>query len=706
MGRKATIAACTLNQWAMDFAGNFQRIKHSIIEAKEKGARYRSGPELEIPGYGCEDHFHENDTFLHSWEVFAELLKCDEFNDILCDVGMPVMHRDVAYNCRVIFLNGKILLIRPKMLMCNSGNYREERYFKPWRKHRQLEDYFLPRIIQVITGQQKVWIGDGVISTQDTCIGVEICEELWASKSCHMDMFLDGVEIITNGSGSHHQLKKGYTRGELVKSATFKCGGVYLFNNCIGCDGGRCYYDGNAMISINGDFIAQGPQFSLQEVIVTTATIDLEDVRSYRNYSRTSSELSTTLPSFPRVDVDFVLTESEFELSQSSPAIELYNPIVEEEIAYGPACWMWDYLRRSAQGGFFLPLSGGIDSSSTACLVSSMCHLVCDAVYKGNAQVLSDCRRIVGEGDYFPTDPKELCGRIFTTCYMGSENSSSETKKRSKELAEDIGSFHMNVSIDVACTAIMSIFTAVTSLIPKFKVQGGSIRENLALQNLQARVRMVIAYLFAQLTLWSRGRPGGLLVLGSSNVDECLRGYMTKYDCSSADINPIGGISKTDLKSFILYCTKRFGYCSLKDIYAAPPTAELEPLADGKIAQTDEQDMGMSYDELSVYGKLRKQKFCGPYSMFCKLIHMWQTQFSPAEVASKVKFFFRSYSINRHKMTVVTPSYYAETYSPDDNRFDHRQILYDISWSWQFEAIDEALQKIISKVFQNQKHSK
>lgn len=33
---------------------------------------------------------------------------------------------------------------------------------------------------------------------------------------------------------------------------------------------------------------------------------------------------------------------------------------------------------------------------------------------------------------------------------------------------------------------------------------------------------------------------GFLLVLGSANVDESLRGYLTKYDCSSADINPIG----------------------------------------------------------------------------------------------------------------------------------------------------------------------
>ena len=51
---------------------------------------------------------------------------------------------------------------------------------------------------------------------------------------------------------------------------------------------------------------------------------------------------------------------------------------------------------------------------------------------------------------------------------------------------------------------------------------------------------MVLAYLFAQLLPWVRGRQGGLLVLGSSNVDEALRGYFTKYDNSSSDIAPIG----------------------------------------------------------------------------------------------------------------------------------------------------------------------
>ncbi len=46
------------------------------------------------------------------------------------------------------------------------------------------------------------------------------------------------------------------------------------------------------------------------------------------------------------------------------------------------------------------------------------------------------------------------------------------------------------------------------------------------------------------------------------------------------------------------------------------------------------------------------------------------------QVAEKVKKFFFYYSINRHKMTTLTPSYHAEDYSPEDNRHDLRQVLY------------------------------
>ena len=219
-----------------------------------------------------------------------------------------------------------------------------------------------------------------------------------------------------------------------------------------------------------------------------------------------------------------------------------------------------------------------------------------------------------------------------------------------------IGSRHHEINIDQPSDALVDVFSAAVGMHPRFAAHGGSRAENLALQNIQARVRMVEAYLFAQLLPWSYGEEGSLLVLGSANVDESLRGYLTKYDCSSADINPIGGISKRDLRAFISARAARLPL--LTEFVVAPPTAELEPITE-TYAQTDEADMGMTYDELSEYGRLRKVQKCGPWSMFTTLVRAWQGTWTPTQVAEKVKHFFRSYAINRHKMTTLTPSYHA-----------------------------------------------
>ena len=64
---------------------------------------------------------------------------------------------------------------------------------------------------------------------------------------------------------------------------TAQSGGVYLYANQKGCDGGRLYYDGCAMVWLNGQLVAQASQFEgLDEVEVVVATVDLADVRSKR----------------------------------------------------------------------------------------------------------------------------------------------------------------------------------------------------------------------------------------------------------------------------------------------------------------------------------------------------------------------------------------------------------------------------------------
>lgn len=129
----------------------------------------------------------------------------------------------------------------------------------------------------------------------------------------------------------------------------------------------------------------------------------------------------------------------------------------EEEIMLGPACWLWDYLRRSRMRGFFLPLSGGADSCATALIVSSMCRLIfaklqCEGIIIRHCSsdslltlIMSrqldetteeDVRRITGK---IPNNLRELTESLFCTSYMSSKNSSKETRRRAKHLAEQIG---------------------------------------------------------------------------------------------------------------------------------------------------------------------------------------------------------------------------------------------------------------------------
>lgn len=159
-----TVATCNLNQWALDFKGNTERIAASIRQAKAQGAKYRLGPELEVPGYGCEDHFLETDTFRHSWQCLAKILAEGGLTDgIICDIGMPVLHRGVRYNCRVLCCGRKILLIRPKLFLANDGNYREERFFTAWNASRGVEDHPLPSIITALTGQASCPLGIAIL---------------------------------------------------------------------------------------------------------------------------------------------------------------------------------------------------------------------------------------------------------------------------------------------------------------------------------------------------------------------------------------------------------------------------------------------------------------------------------------------------------------------------------------------------------------
>lgn len=593
------------------------------------GAKYRIGPELEISGYSCEDHFLESDTYYHCDQSLAAILNSDLTDNILCDIGMPLLHKNVRYNCRIFCLNRKILLIRPKLYLADDGNYRERRYFTAWKEKKEgwgeLQEHTLSEILRNATQQSTVPIGIAALETEETLIAAESCEELWAPNSPHVRLMLAGVEIIGNGSGSHHQLRKLQSRLSLVQNASTKCGGAYLYANQRGCDGNRLYFDGTAMICVNGDLVAQGSQFGLRDVEVISATVDLMAVRSYRNKSgsiQEQSSLSYINDMLPIIDIKSFSLRPNSTFSRILPTTPRIEPRIhtpEEECALGPACWLWDYLRRSGGSGFLLPLSGGADSASVAAIVRIMCILVATAILRDNdINVKSELFRImkgipltkITTKDSLTQDSvncvshhlssditdfaNEICGHILHTVYLGTENSSKVTRSRAQRLSESIGAYHNAIDIDIIVSAVLRVFS-IFILDKKFpgaekkicySMHGGTDAEDIALQNIQARLRMVMSYLCAQLFPWVRGKKGFLLVLGSANVDESLRGYMTKYDCSSADLNPIGGISKGDLKNMMKWISQTHNIPILEEIAGAAPTVSKKKCGNKKNSLT------------------------------------------------------------------------------------------------------------------------
>merc|ERR1740123_3052823 len=207
------------------------------------------------------------------------------------------------------------------------------RYFTAWTKIDKMETHLLPPLIQKITSQRFVPFGAAILQLNDTRIANECCEELFTPASPHIVYALNGVEIYCNGSGSHHNLRKLQQRIELIKGASARCGGAYLYSNQKGCDGNRLYYDGRAMIVSNGKPLALASQFSIAECEVVSAIIDLSRIRSYRHVPSFGIQ-SDSATSIPSINVDFWLSDPK-NTKRWKPAqpIEILYLSPEQEIA-------------------------------------------------------------------------------------------------------------------------------------------------------------------------------------------------------------------------------------------------------------------------------------------------------------------------------------------------------------------------------------
>lgn len=105
-----------------------------------------------------------------------------------------------------------------------------------------------------------------------------------------------------------------------------------LSDDSLGSDGDRLLYDGASLIMVNGSIVAQGSQFSLDDVEVVTATVDLEEVRAYR-FAPSRNFQAVQAPVYERIEVDFSLGHEDLDLlrAPTAPRPACYH-VPEEEI--------------------------------------------------------------------------------------------------------------------------------------------------------------------------------------------------------------------------------------------------------------------------------------------------------------------------------------------------------------------------------------
>lgn len=106
-------------------------------------------------------------------------------------------------------------------------------------------------------------------------------------------------------------------------------------------------------------------------------------------------------------------------------------------------------------------------------------------------------------------------------------------------------------------------------------------RDDLPLNNLKPRLRMATVYFFA-----ARNR---YLVVGTGNRTELTLGYFTKYGDGGVDLLPLGHLVKHEVRELA-------AHLGVPDsVISKPPSAGMWP------GQTDEDELGFSYDDLDRY---------------------------------------------------------------------------------------------------------
>ena len=377
-------------------------------------------------------------------------------------VGSTLVENDQLYNCSYVCANGQIVDNYKKILLPTYDVFDEDRYFK--------------------SGDQPVTV-EIAIGPKIKKIGLQICEDLWDhtySRNLAGQLKNAGAELIINISASPYRVDRLVDRCNLIKTKVDNTGIPFLYCNLVGAqdelifDGQSVVYDGK------GNLLAQGSPF-VEETII--------------------------------VDLD---NQEPIELNVLQREEKIYNALV---------LGVKDYFTKTGHTEAVLGLSGGIDSSLTACIAV-------DALGSDNVHGVS----------------------------MPSKYSSEHSKDDAKELAQNLGMDYQVVSIE----------SIVDSFEHSLKASYNGTEPGVAEENIQARARGSIIMALSNKFNW--------LVLSTGNKTELAMGYCTLYGDMNGGLSVISDLSKTDVYAISSWVNKNSDKERIPlNSIDKPPSAELKP---------------------------------------------------------------------------------------------------------------------------------
>lgn len=631
------VAAGVVNQTPLAWETNKNNIIACIEEAKKQDISLLCLPELCITGYGCEDMFYAQSTCESTLDALEDIVL--HTSSIAVCVGLPIRINNHVYNAACLIVNKQIRGFVCKKTLANNGIHYETRWFQHWPAGERTE---------IKIGEFTYPVGDLLFEVGGVKIGFEICEDAWIANRPGREHYFKGCDIILNPTASHFSFFKTQTRERLVQDGSRAFGVAYIYANLLGNEAGRAIFDGDAMIAQAGEMLVSGTRFSYKDYYLTSAVIDLDKIRLEQ-----TQNLFHFKPSNP-VQVLFEYPEitpvkNRYELEHW----EANGFQKEEEFARAIALALFDYLRKSRSNGWVISLSGGADSSA----ITALCYLaiemsVTELGLDGFKQKLKYIKAIQN-----CSSVAELSATLITNIYQGTQNSSVDTRHSATSLATDLNTTFYDIDIN--------------GLVETYKglIQGAIGRnlswqtDDIALQNIQARVRSPSAWLLANIK--------NALLLSTSNRSEAAVGYATMDGDTSGSISPIAGIDKHWLRHWLrwLETTGLGGTLKIKGLNAMnnlQPTAELRPL---EAKQIDEEDL-MPYDLLNAIetSAIRDKK--SPIDCLQIMEVEFEGIYSREKLIASIERFFKLFARNQWKRERYAPSFHI-----DDRNLDPRSWL-------------------------------